>query len=50
MMLNARETTFIQSINKNELISLIQDLVQIDSVIRPETGNTEHNVACYIID
>jgi len=49
-MLNARETTFIQSINKNELISLIQDLVQIDSVIRPETGNTEHNVACYIID
>ena len=50
MMLNARETTFIQSINKNELISLIQDLVQIDSVIRPETGNTEHKVACYIID
>ena len=50
MMLNARETTFVQSINKNELISLIQDLVQIDSVIRPETGNTEHNVACYIID
>jgi len=49
-MLNARETTFIQSINKNELISLIQDLVQIDSVIRPETGNTEHKVACYIID
>jgi len=49
-MLNARETTFVQSINKNELISLIQDLVQIDSVIRPETGNTEHNVACYIID
>jgi len=49
-MLNARETTFIQSINKNELISLIQDLVKIDSVIRPETGNTEHNVACYIID
>ena len=50
MMLNARETTFVQSINKNELISLIQDLVQIDSVIRPETGNTEHKVACYIID
>lgn len=50
MMLNTRETAFIQAVKKEELIPLIQDLVRIDSVIRPETGNTEHNVACYIID
>ncbi|MBP7106877.1 MAG: hypothetical protein KBB02_06660, partial [Spirochaetia bacterium] len=49
-MLDARETAFIQAVKKEELIPLIQDLVRIDSVIRPETGNTEHNVACYIID
>ena len=50
MMLNTRETAFIQAVKKEEIIPLIQDLVRIDSVIRPETGNTEHNVACYIID
>jgi len=49
-MLDARETAFIQAVKKEELIPLIRDLVRIDSVIRPETGNTEHNVACYIID
>ena len=49
-MLDARETAFIQAVKKEELIPLIQDLVRIDSVIRPETSNTEHNVACYIID
>ncbi len=50
MMLDTRETAFIQAVKKEELIPLIQDLVRIDSVIRPETGNTEHNIACYIID
>jgi len=49
-MVDAREKAFIQSVDKEELVSLIRDLVRIDSVIRPETGTTEHNVAQYIVD
>ncbi|GAB6277863.1 MAG: ArgE/DapE family deacylase [Rectinema sp.] len=49
-MVDAREAAFVHAVNKEELVSLIQDLVRIDSVIRPDSGNTEHNVARYIID
>jgi hypothetical protein len=31
-------------------VALTQELVRIDSVIRPETGNTEHGVVEYLRD
>ncbi|MEW5814690.1 MAG: M20 family metallopeptidase [Spirochaetota bacterium] len=47
-MLTGIEKRLISSIDKNELIELTRELVRIDSVIRPETGNTEHKVVEYI--
>jgi len=47
-VIDAREKAFVQAIDKHELIELTRDLVRIDSVIRPETGNTEHNAVEFI--
>ena len=49
-MIDARESKIVAAIDRDELIKLTQDLVRIDSVIRPETGGTERNVVAYIID
>lgn len=49
-MLRARESAFVDAVNKEELVALTQELVRIDSVIRPETGGTEHEVVRYIVD
>jgi len=40
-MISAQEQALIDSIDADELVQLTRDLVRIDSVIRPETGNTE---------
>lgn len=44
------EKTLIEGLDKAELIALTQSLVRIDSVIRPETGNTESKVVAFIAD
>lgn len=49
-MINRTETRLLSFIDKEELIVLTQDLVKIDSVIRPETGNTEAKVVAFISD
>lgn len=49
-MLNHDERKVLASINKNEIIELTQELVRIDSVIRPETGGTEKEVVAVIAD
>lgn len=48
--MNEREEAFVQAVDKEELVSLTRDLVRIDSVIRPETGNTEHQVVQFITE
>jgi succinyl-diaminopimelate desuccinylase len=48
-MINPREKAFVAAIDKEELIALTQDLVRIDSVIRPETGGTEKEVVRFIV-
>ncbi len=47
-MLNETEKRLISLIDKDELVELTRDLVKIDSVIRPETGNTEKEVVAFI--
>ncbi|MDC7227085.1 MAG: M20 family metallopeptidase [Spirochaetales bacterium] len=49
-MLTENEKKLIDLADKTELIELTQKLVQIDSVIRPETGNTEKNVVAFVSD
>jgi len=49
-MLTQIEKRLLGFINKDELIDLTQELIRIDSVIRPETGNTETRVVQYIAD
>ena len=49
-MLTQIEKKLLGFINKDELIGLTQELIRIDSVIRPETGNTEAKVVQYIAD
>ncbi len=49
-MLNSEEKRLISLIDKSELVELTRSLVQIDSVIRPETGNTEHKAVTFIAD
>lgn len=49
-MLSNREKELIAHINEQELIELTRSLVKIDSVIRPETGNTEKNVVSFIAE
>jgi succinyl-diaminopimelate desuccinylase len=49
-MLTEHEQTLINSIDRDELIELTRDLVRIDSVIRPETGNTESRAVEFIAE
>jgi succinyl-diaminopimelate desuccinylase len=47
-MLTEHEQTLINSIDRDQLVELTRDLVRIDSVIRPETGNTESKAVEFI--
>lgn len=49
-MLSEEEKTLLKYVDKEELINLTQRLVGIDSVIRPETGNTEKEAVAFIAD
>jgi succinyl-diaminopimelate desuccinylase len=47
-MITKDEKSLLSLIDKDECIKLTQDLVRIDSVIRPEEGNTEKGVTDFI--
>ncbi len=47
-MLTENEQKLISLIDETELVELTRALVRIDSVIRPETGNTESKVVNFI--
>ena len=47
-MITEKEQTLIDLISEDELVDLTRTLVRIDSVIRPETGNTEKKVTDFI--
>ena len=47
-MLNDQERRLLAAIDPDELVRLTQDLVRIDSVIRPEKGNTEWEVVRFV--
>ncbi|MGO9308990.1 MAG: M20 family metallopeptidase [Spirochaetia bacterium] len=47
-MISANEQRLLDRIDREELVRLTQELVRIDSVIRPETGGTESGVVRYI--
>jgi succinyl-diaminopimelate desuccinylase len=47
-MISAEERLLLEAVSPDELIRLTQDLVRIDSVIRPETGGTESGVVEFI--
>jgi len=49
-MISAQEQALIDSIDADELVALTRDLVRIDSVIRPETGNTESRAVEFIAE
>jgi succinyl-diaminopimelate desuccinylase len=49
-MITPTEEKLLSCINRDELIKLTSDLVKIDSVIRPEKSNTEHEVVKFIED
>jgi succinyl-diaminopimelate desuccinylase len=49
-MIKETEQRVLRFINQDELVRLTQDLVRIDSVIRPETGNSEAGVVRFIAD
>ena len=49
-MLNEKEKNLLSFIDKDELVELTRSLIKIDSVIRPETGNTEAKVVEYITE
>jgi len=49
-MISEHEQALIHSIDRDELIELTRDLVKIDSVIRPETGNTENKAVEFIAE
>jgi succinyl-diaminopimelate desuccinylase len=49
-MINKTEKRLLSFIDKNELVGLTRDLIRIDSVIRPKTGNTEAGVVRFIAD
>ena len=49
-MLNKDEKKLLSFIDKSELIELTRSLIKIDSVIRPETGNTEAELVKFISD
>ena len=47
-MLSEKEKNLLSFIDEDELVELTRSLIKIDSVIRPETGNTEAKVVEYI--
>jgi succinyl-diaminopimelate desuccinylase len=49
-MISEHEQALIDGIDPDELVSLTRDLVRIDSVIRPETGNTESKAVEFIAE
>ena len=49
-MLSDNEKKLLNFIDENELIELTRSLIRIDSVIRPETGNTESKVVKFVAD
>ncbi len=49
-MLTDPERRLLQGVDADELVRLTQALVRIDSVIRPETGGTEHAVVRFLSD
>ncbi|MBI9102532.1 MAG: M20 family metallopeptidase [Spirochaetales bacterium] len=49
-MITDRERELLSTLKKDELIELTRALVRIDSVIRPETGNTEKKVVEFIVN
>lgn len=46
--LTAGERRLLASLDREELVRLTRELVRIDSVIRPESGNTESRVVEYL--
>ena len=48
-MLTDAEERLLEKADKEELIDLASRLIRIDSVIRPETGNTEKNAVDFIV-
>jgi succinyl-diaminopimelate desuccinylase len=49
-MISAREKAILAEIDRDELVALTQDLVRIDSVIRPESGGTEREVVRFVAE
>jgi succinyl-diaminopimelate desuccinylase len=49
-MIDRMEETILGFIDKDELVELTRALIRIDSVIRPESGNTEAAVVRFIAD
>ena len=49
-MLNNTEKNLLSFTDDKELVELTQSLIKIDSVIRPETGNTEAKVVDFIVN
>jgi succinyl-diaminopimelate desuccinylase len=49
-MITEQERSLLDSVNQDELVELTRSLVQIDSVIRPESGNTEIRVVNFVAD
>jgi succinyl-diaminopimelate desuccinylase len=49
-MITLFEKRLLESVDSDELVRLTQDLVRIDSVIRPDTDGTERGVVAYIAD
>jgi succinyl-diaminopimelate desuccinylase len=47
-MISEQEQALLDSIDLEELVELTRELVRIDSVIRPETGNTEREVVGFL--
>jgi succinyl-diaminopimelate desuccinylase len=47
-MMSGSERELLSTIDADELVRLTQDLVRIDSVIRPESGGTERDVVRYM--
>jgi succinyl-diaminopimelate desuccinylase len=47
-MTTEHEQALINSIDRDELVELTRELVKIDSVIRPETGNTESKAVEFV--
>ena len=49
-MITEEEKKLLSLISEKDCVELTQTLVRIDSVIRPETGNTEREVVCFIVN